>query len=50
MPLACWGYSIKEQRPHTLLEVMGMMVCLPYCHIALGGSMLLTCGLSPHSQ
>jgi hypothetical protein len=50
VPLACWGYSIEEQRPQTLLEVMGMMDRLPCCLTILGGSTLLTCMISPHSH
>jgi hypothetical protein len=49
MSLACWDYSIEEQGPHTLLEVIGMMARLPWCLATLGGSTLLTCGLSPPS-
>jgi hypothetical protein len=47
MSLACWGYFIDEQRPHTPLEVVAR---LPYCLSMLGGSTLLSCGFDPHSQ
>jgi hypothetical protein len=50
MSLACWGYSIEEQRLHTLFGIVDMMARLP-CYLAtLGGSTLLTCGLGPHLQ
>jgi hypothetical protein len=48
--LACWGYSIEEQRPRILLEIMGVMAHHPCCLTTLGGSTLLMCGLGPHSQ
>jgi hypothetical protein len=42
MPLAGWGYFIKEQWPHILLEVMVVMA-RHSCYFAMpGGLMLLT--------
>jgi hypothetical protein len=41
MPLACWGYSTEAQRPHTLLKIVDVMACLPYCIVVSGA----LCGL-----
>jgi hypothetical protein len=35
--LACWGYSIEEQMPHILLEIVGMMARLALAKGALCG-------------
>jgi hypothetical protein len=49
MLLACWYYSIEEQRPQTFLKIMGMMARLPCCLAAPGGSTLSKYGLGPYS-
>jgi hypothetical protein len=47
MLLACLGYFVDEQRPHTPLEVVARLPC---CLATSGALTLLTCGFDPHSQ
>jgi hypothetical protein len=49
MPLACWDYSVEEQRPHTLFEEVGVMAHLPWYPATLGGLASLMCGPGPPS-
>jgi hypothetical protein len=49
-PLACWDYSVEDQGPRTLFEIVGMMAHIPSCPTTLGRLVLLMSGLSPHSQ
>jgi hypothetical protein len=36
MLLPCWGYFVEEQGPQILLEIVGVMACLPCCLTTLG--------------
>jgi hypothetical protein len=45
MSLACWGYFVNEQGPHTPPEEVARLPC----HLTTpGGSTLLMCGFDPH--
>jgi hypothetical protein len=47
--LSYWDYSAKDQEPHTLVEVVGVMARIPSCPAMLGRWTLLMSGLGPHS-